>query len=679
MKLTIAKKLIMGFMSLVVLMLVISVVSYYNLQKVAESADIILDDQVPLADVSMEAIIALVKTQDLMGEYLLCNDIKKLDELRKEYDEYITDYDMFINAIIYGSESREFESAEGGKVHQMWIKDGFDNTMVVKRGSDEMVQHAREAEGLHDKFMENAEEMMMHHKKALQQQEVVLNEEEKEAREHMVELDKFGALATKKMEEVEIDAGKSMDAAMEMGDNAVAQANILIIVISLISIITGIVIGFMMSRAISIPILSCSKAAEAIAKGDLESEDVVVKSRDEIGILAESFAAMKDSLKYKQGIIEQIAEGAGDFTIEVELASEKDTFGKFIQRMLGSLNEVLSQVSASSEQVTSGSAQVSSASQSLSQGASEQASSLEEITSSITEINSQAKQNADNASEANAIAKQSMDNAQNGDNQMKELVSAMTGINESAEGIKKIVKVIDDIAFQINLLALNANVEAARAGKYGKGFAVVAEEVRNLAGRSATSVQETTQMVEDAIKNVEGGNQLVETTAAQLAEIVNAASKVTNLVEEIAVASKEQAQGLEQINVGLGQVDQVTQSNTSSAEECASASEELASQSQQLMAMVGKFKLAEGNGNAEIGEAGISSDMMQRLISTEMAKQKVHQDHAAGIGKIAMTVKDQGDQYTPNIDNGGDGNAEKKTSVNPEDVIKLDDTDFGKF
>ncbi len=433
-----------------------------------------------------------------------------------------------------------------------------------------------------------------------------------------------------------------------------------------------------MSRAISNPILSCAKAAETIAKGDLEGDDLFVNCNDETGILADSFTKMKDSLKYKQGIIEQIAEGAGDFTIEVELASEKDTFGKFIQKMLGSLNEVLSQVRASSEQVTSGSSQVSAASQSLSQGASEQASSLEEITSSITEINSQAKQNSDNATEANAIAKQSMDNAKNGNDQMKDLVSAMTGINQSAEDIKKVVKVIDDIAFQINLLALNANVEAARAGKYGKGFAVVAEEVRNLAGRSATSVQETTQMVEDAIKNVEGGNQLVETTAAQLGEIVSAASKVTNLVEEIAVASKEQAQGLEQINVGLGQVDQVTQTNTSSAEECASASEELASQSQQLMAMVRRFKLSEGNGK-DTAESGMSSDMMQRLISDEMAKQQVHQSHAAAIGNVQMTVRDKDDTYTPKIDNGADGKGEKKAPVSPEDVIKLDDTDFGKF
>ena len=172
----------------------------------------------------------------------------------------------------------------------------------------------------------------------------------------------------------------------------------------------------------------------------------------------------------------------------------------------------------------------------------------------------------------------------------------MTGVQTcalpiSSDEIKKVVKVIDDIAFQINLLALNANVEAARAGKYGKGFAVVAEEVRNLAVRSASAVKETTNMVEDSIANIKKGNDIVAVTAKQLADITSGATKVANFLEEIATASKEQALAIDQITGGLDQIDQVTQANTASAEESASASEELASQAQQLKAMISRFKL----------------------------------------------------------------------------------------
>ena len=356
-------------------------------------------------------------------------------------------------------------------------------------------------------------------------------------------------------------------------------------IITLLSISTN--------RIVAKPIKTIVKAANDIADGDMTTKELKVKSNDELGILMISFNKMIYSLKNKMAIIEKIAEGSGDFTVKVELASDKDIFGKTIAKMLNSLNDILGQVNNTIDNVSSGSNQVAQASQSLSQGATEQASSLEQITSSINEISSQAKQNADNAIQANNISKSAMETAEKGNQQMKELVAAMADINNSADMIKKIVKVIDDIAFQTNLLALNANVEAARAGKYGKGFAVVAEEVRNLAGRSAKSVQETTQMVEESIKNIEVGNKIVAITAEQLEAIMEGASKSAILVEEIAVASKEQTLGLEQINQGLGQIDRVTQANTASAEESASAAEELANRAQMLKSVVASFKLID--------------------------------------------------------------------------------------
>jgi methyl-accepting chemotaxis protein len=193
----------------------------------------------------------------------------------------------------------------------------------------------------------------------------------------------------------------------------------------------------------------------------------------------------------------------------------------------------------------------------------------------------------------------------------------MGRINKSAGEIKKVVKVIDDIAFQINLLALNANVEAARAGKFGKGFAVVADEVRNLAVKSAESVKETTRMVEDAIHAIEQGSTAAGETGKQLEAITAGAGKVADLLGEIALASKEQAQAIEQVNSGIEQIEQVTQANTASAEESAAAAEELASQAQQLRGMVARFKLDGSGSAATAGRSAISSPRLVAAPSAE--------------------------------------------------------------
>ncbi len=262
-----------------------------------------------------------------------------------------------------------------------------------------------------------------------------------------------------------------------------------------------------------------------------------------------------------------------------------------LNNTISAINQILSEVSMTTDQVSNGSAQVANASQMLSQGATEQASSLEEISSSMKEIASQTKVNAQNASQSNIISDEAMKAADKGTKQMGELLSAMKEIQSSSNEISKIIKVIDEIAFQTNLLALNAAVEAARAGTHGKGFAVVAEEVRNLAARSAKAAKETGEMIENAVLKSNTGANMSQQTNEVLSQIVTLITKVSDIVGEIAAASNEQAQGVSQINVGLNQVEQVTQQNTASAEESAAASEELSSQAATLREMVSRFKI----------------------------------------------------------------------------------------
>jgi methyl-accepting chemotaxis protein len=317
---------------------------------------------------------------------------------------------------------------------------------------------------------------------------------------------------------------------------------------------------------------------------------------------------MADSLQEKARLADEIARG--NLSVEVSLASDNDQLGKALQGMTANLNEVLGEVSASGEHIASCAVQVSDSSHSLSQSATEAAASMEEITASMTEMASQTRLNAENAEQANELSGEARNGATQGAELMEKMLAAMWDINTSSEDISKIIKVIDEIAFQTNLLALNAAVEAARAGQHGKGFAVVAEEVRTLAARSARAAKETAELIENSVAKTRNGTELADKTAASLQSIVDGATKVSDLVAEISVASNEQAQGFNQVNMGLGQIDGVTQQNTANAEESAAAAQELTGQAEGLRQLLARFTLRKSQvgrlpGKKETGKTSV--------------------------------------------------------------------------
>ncbi len=434
-----------------------------------------------------------------------------------------------------------------------------------------------------------------------------------------------------------------------------------ILISSIVIIIMAAIVALLFSKSLINPIGLLTKGSELLAIGDIELKGVdekkmasVVKRKDELGDIGKAFKSLVEYMREKAGAAENIADGNLD--VEVNVSSDDDRLGNAFKSMVFSLNEVFGKITMAVEQLKAGAGQVSQASQSLSQGATEQASSVEEIASSLTEINSQSRQNAGNADEASKLSKESVGKASEGNSEIEILSQAMQEIAASSEETKKVVKVIDDIAFQINLLALNANVEAARAGKYGKGFAVVADEVRNLAVRSAEASKESAAMVEESIKSIERGAQSTDKSAKNLSEIVEGITKVSSVLDEIALASKEQAEGVEQVNEGIEQINQVTQSNTASSEETAAAAEELSSQADELNALLSRFQLKENLVvNSAENISGIPEDYLQRLVEQELNKRK-------GLGSSLPAA---GPKVSP------------KTA--PRDVIKLDDDDFGEF
>lgn len=410
-------------------------------------------------------------------------------------------------------------------------------------------------------------------------------------------LDRIGPEVAHEIENVKLSIKEEQDALGPKLQASNERSVLFILSFGLIAILFGVIAALAITRAILRQMggepAEVIDVATRVAAGELEMS-LPARGEDKTSLYA-AIRLMVEKLKEKASVADKIADG--DLRVEVSLASERDTLGKSLQKMVCNLTEVLGQIQVAGEQIASGSTQVADASQSLSQGATEQASSLEEISASIMQMSSQTSQTAENATQANALSKQASDVAVSGNAHMQDLMAAMGEINDAGQNISKIIKVIDEIAFQTNLLALNAAVEAARAGQHGKGFAVVAEEVRNLAARSAQAAKETAEMIEGSVNKAAAGVGVAEKTADALKEIVDSITKTTDLVSEIAAAANEQAQGIGQINQGLGQIDQVTQQNTANAEESAAAAEELSGQSEHLRQMLQRFQM---NGQSQV-------------------------------------------------------------------------------
>jgi len=386
----------------------------------------------------------------------------------------------------------------------------------------------------------------------------------------------------------------NIDAAVTLKVTAVENQirNVLtnLAMISLILLCVAVLLIWFIAGTLTRPLENTVHMLEEMQKGRIDKQ-LNLDRKDEIGQMARAMDKFKENLQNMVVLaLEKLA--AGDLTTKVTAFDQHDVIGNALAKTITDLNNLITRARMASDKIAIGSGQISETSQNLSQGASEQAASLEEISSSMEEMASQTKRNAENASLANQMSDEARKTAETGNEQMQKMVEAMNDIYHAGQNISKIIKVIDEIAFQTNLLALNAAVEAARAGRHGKGFAVVAEEVRNLAARSAQAARETAELIESAVDKTGKGKDIASMTAESLAEIVESVTKVTGLVEDIASASNDQAQGITQVNQGLGQIGQITQQTMGSAEQCAAASTELSGQAMFLKSLMETFKIS---------------------------------------------------------------------------------------
>jgi methyl-accepting chemotaxis protein len=306
-----------------------------------------------------------------------------------------------------------------------------------------------------------------------------------------------------------------------------------------------------------------------------------------------TFEAVVGPFNETAGALEKLA--AHDLTVRVSgnYNGDFDRIKRAMNTAAGNLAQALSQVTTASQQVTTVSGQISGSSQALSSSATSQASSLEEVSSSLQEMSSMTKQNASNAKQARSLSDGARETAGRGVGSMQRLSEAINRIKASSDSTAKIVKTIDEIAFQTNLLALNAAVEAARAGDAGKGFAVVAEEVRNLAMRSAEAAKNTANLIEESVKNAEGGVNINHEVLSNLREINEQVNKVSEVMAEIASASDQQSQGIDQITMAVQQMSDMTQQNAANSEESAASAVELDNLAHKMQKLVDAFRLGD--------------------------------------------------------------------------------------
>ena len=633
-------KLIAGFLIIAVLVLCVGGVGFMTLKSTGQTANEILNVDVEMADASMESNIALISGRDLMGEYMLSRDIDELDDMKREFENYMSTYKEVsseLGELVEGDMRSLYNEAKGLEptylaaasklmeaqesaldtvIKENQRMEEFDRLAVKLRNGlwafeDKMEAGERASSGEESEKYELAEhgsmevQILMGIQKALVEEYMgvvdldiarQLRSEYEEIssgiKEHTAHLD--SALST------DYDRFKEISAVMfDLHDQRITyvdQTYDLMEEVDSSSLRIGAIMGEIEERVEA----STDRKIEGLNKAQASANTLMIALSIISFILAISLGliiarSITIPLSEALGVVTKVAEG--DLTANVS-SKNSDEIGQLlgkIGQMVEKLRGIVGDVRAASENVNGAAQAMSASTEQTSQGATEQASAAEEASSSMEEMSSNIRQNADNAQQTEKIAVKAAEDTIEGGAAVMQTVAAM---NEIAEKIS----IIEEIARQTNMLALNAAIEAARAGEHGKGFAVVAAEVRKLAERSQTAAAEISQLSASSVEVAQKAGNMLE-------QMVPDIRKTAELVQEIAAASGEQNSGAEQINRAIQQLDQVIQQNASAAEEMSSTSEELASQAEELQASISFFRTGNGDGYRREGRTLLAGSM----------------------------------------------------------------------
>lgn len=394
-----------------------------------------------------------------------------------------------------------------------------------------------------------------------------------------------------------------IDLNVQMGDQRSTRLSIqsyiliaVMLVVILIALVISVIFARVVSKLFSEPIVRVKDASAELAKGNLHVK-IEKMYPDEIGDMTESFLEASEMI---QGYIKELSRGlgevaSGNFAIstDVDFKGDFSALAEAVNQIIASLSETIGQIREVAGQVSLGAVQLAEGAQSLAEGATDQAGAVEELTATIQNVTETVVSTSEKANQSYRSAEEFRQEAEKSNEDIRQLNHAMERISETSREIANIIEAIEDIASQTNLLSLNASIEAARAGEAGRGFAVVADQIGKLAADSANSAVNTKQLIENALQEIESGNEITLKTTASIEAVIEGMGLLAASTKEISDLSDSQAEAMRQLEQGVEQIAEVIQNNSASAQESSATSEELSAQAESLENLVAQFKIKE--------------------------------------------------------------------------------------